>query len=114
MSATLMSLTLLLPEDGEDRVLRWLLSKPRWDIEFTQRGVGARGPEVKVASREGARHAFVRRTEFVLLVPAERLDSVVDELADLLSEHEVRWWAQPVTRAGTFPARRLSCFGDIE
>lgn len=114
MSTILYSVTLLLPEDCEDRVLRWLLSQPRWDIEFTQRGVGARGPEIRGTSREGAMHAFVRRSEFQLLVPGQRLDAVVDELLDLLAEQEGRWWVQRIVRAGAFPTRRSSFLKDFE
>ncbi len=114
MSTSLYGVALLLPEKCADRVLRWLLSRPRWDIACTQRGGGARGPEVKGHSHKGAMQIFVRRTELQLLVSGDRLGGVGDELRDLLAEQQCRRRVQRLVHAGEFPTRRSSFLKDFE
>lgn len=99
-----MCLTVLVPETLEERVVDWLLAHPDWPVEFSIHPVAARGPLVRLAQLDERVQGHARRVELKLIVPAPRLDELVQAVTGLLAGADGGYWVLPVARFASFRA----------
>jgi hypothetical protein len=98
------SLTVLVPETLEERVVDWLLTHPDWQVEFSVHRVAARGPLVRLALNEERVMGFAQRVELKLIVERGRLAALLAEVKALLAGLEGGYWVLPVEAFGRFDA----------
>lgn len=96
------SLTVLVPETMEERVVDWLLTHPDWQIEFSVHRVAARGPLVRLALNDERVQGFAQRVELKLIIERSQLAALLAEVQTLLAGLEGGYWVLPVERFGEF------------
>jgi hypothetical protein len=84
----------------EERVVDWLLARSRGGFTSSPvAGLSTRHDNLSPAEQVTGQQ---RRQQFSVQMPAEEVDSFLDELRGSLGAADVRFWVLPVMRSGTF------------
>lgn len=94
-------LKLILPRPLESRVLDLLLDRPHWVGPFITHHVEGHGDPESIASPVEQVRGHAERVQIEILMDAEHVAELLQELRAELPNRDVLWWLAPVSAAGS-------------
>ncbi len=100
MNLTLKRLTLLVPRDLEDAMLAAVLDLRPPIAGFTTTHVSGHGERFDGTTVQEQVRGRVDRTLLWVVLPAEAVERVLDQLRQRIAHPDIVWWLEPVDAMG--------------
>ena len=94
-------LTLLLTRGLEARILDQLLQHPVWVGPFTVSRVEGHGDPASISSAREQVRGRAERLRIEILMDANHVTELLQELRTVLPSPDVAWWLSPVSASGS-------------